>query len=155
MQRIRKFPSLRKCTAEAPEAPRIPFMHPIPRGSGVPGQNPPKNLPVLEDHLRAKFHSNPSSSLDFYREHPPIHSDTQTHCPLITRRCRVPAKWSIFLEHFISEYFFILNYESIFHKAKKTILSPRILFVCTQWPKYLLITWIIVLLVLDTLLIYF
>ena len=41
---------------------------------GVPGRNPPKNLPPLEDHLRAKFRPDPSSRLDFYREH----TDTQT-----------------------------------------------------------------------------
>ena len=57
---------------EAPEAPQTPFTHPEPRG-GVLGQ---KNL---EDHLCAKFHSDLSSGLDFYRE--------QTHKPTLPFMC--------------------------------------------------------------------
>ena len=67
-----------KRTVEAPEAPRTPFTHPVPGGVGVPGRNPPKNLPPLEDHLRAKFRPDPSSRLDFYREQ----TDTQTDIAL-------------------------------------------------------------------------
>ena len=32
------------------------------------GRSPPQNLPTLNYHLRTKFHPDPSSSLDFYRE---------------------------------------------------------------------------------------
>ena len=46
------------------------------RGVGVPGRNPPKNLLPLEDHLRAKFRPDPSSRLDFYREHTDRHTHT-------------------------------------------------------------------------------
>ena len=74
---------LPKRTVEAPEAPHTPFSYPGGwgySGVGVPGQPPPpKNLPTLEDHLRAKFHLNPSSRLDFYREH------THTQSPLSYR----------------------------------------------------------------------
>ena len=63
---------------EAPEAPRTPFTHPVPGGVGVPGQKKPKNLPPLKDHLRAKFCPDPSSRLDFYREHTDTQTDTQT-----------------------------------------------------------------------------
>ena len=45
------------------------FTHPIPRQGGGTGSKKTKNLPALEDHLRAKFHRNPSSGSDFYREH--------------------------------------------------------------------------------------
>ena len=67
-----------KRTVEAPEAPRTPFPHPIPGGGGYRVESPPKNLPPLEDHLRAKFRPDPSSRLDFYREH----TDTQTDIAL-------------------------------------------------------------------------
>ena len=46
----------------------LPLYAPHTREVGVPGWNHPKNLPALEDHLRAKFRPNPSSHLDFYRE---------------------------------------------------------------------------------------
>ena len=54
---------------------------PLPGGGwgGVLGQNSPKNLPALKDHLNAKFHPDLSSSLDFFREH------THQHCPLCIR----------------------------------------------------------------------
>ena len=45
---------------------------------GVPSRNPPKNLPPIEDYLRAKFRPDPSSRLDFYREQ----TDTQTDIAL-------------------------------------------------------------------------
>ena len=64
---------LPKCTAEAPEAPQTPFMHPVPRGWGYRVETPQESSP-LEDHLCAKFHPDPSSSLDFYRE------QTHRHC---------------------------------------------------------------------------
>ena len=51
-------------------------MHPIPRrGFRV---EPPKNLPTPKDHLHAKFHLDPSSSLDFNGEH----TDRHTHIAL-------------------------------------------------------------------------
>ena len=46
---------LPKCTAEAPETPCTPFMHPVPGGGGTV-LKPPKNLLTLKDHLLAKFH---------------------------------------------------------------------------------------------------
>ena len=58
---------LPKCTVEAPEAPRTPFTHPVPKGGGYGVKNPPRTFP-LEDHLLAKFHPDPSSGLDFFRE---------------------------------------------------------------------------------------
>ena len=76
-----------KRTVEAPEAPRTPFTHPVPRGVGVPGQNPPKILPPLEDHLRAKFRPDPSSRLDFYREHTHRQSPLLYRLAWVTRRC--------------------------------------------------------------------
>ena len=39
------------------------------QGLGVLGWNTPKNLPPLEDHLHANLHQDPSSVLDFYKEH--------------------------------------------------------------------------------------
>ena len=62
--------------AEAPEAPCTPFTDPIPGGGGMGSTPPPKNLPALKDHLCAKFHPDPSSSLDFSRE------QTDTHIAL-------------------------------------------------------------------------
>ena len=35
--------------------------------------NPPQIIPTLEDHLFSKFHQDPSSGLDFYREHTHTH----------------------------------------------------------------------------------
>ena len=64
---------LPKRTVEAPEAPRTPFTHPVPGGWGYRVETPQEPSP-LEDHLRAKFRPDPSSRLDFYREH----TDTQT-----------------------------------------------------------------------------
>ena len=50
-----------------PETTWTPLRTPFPGGGGT-GLKPPKNLPTLEDHLHAKFHQDPSSGLDFYRE---------------------------------------------------------------------------------------
>ena len=55
--------------AEAPETPFTPFKHPVPGGEEYWVDTPPKNLPTLKDLLLAKFHQDPSSGLDFYREH--------------------------------------------------------------------------------------
>ena len=43
--------------------------------------------PPLEDHLCAKFRPDPSSRLDFYREHTDTqtHRQTHRHCPLCIR----------------------------------------------------------------------
>ena len=45
---------------------------------GVPGKKNQEPSP-LEDHLRAKFHPDPSSHLDFYREQTDRQTDTHTH----------------------------------------------------------------------------
>ena len=58
---------------EAPEAPRTPFMHPVPGGWGYQVETPEEPSP-LEDHLPAKFRPDRSSRLDFYREQ----TNTQT-----------------------------------------------------------------------------
>ena len=75
--------NLSKCMAEAPEAPNTPFMQSVYPGVSRTGLKLPKNLPILEDHLCAKFRPNLSSGLDFYREQ----TDPQTHrhCPLKIR----------------------------------------------------------------------
>ena len=46
---------------------------------GGTGSKKTKNLPALKDHLHAKFHPDPSSGLDFYREY--THIDR--HCPFL------------------------------------------------------------------------
>ena len=75
---------LPKRTVVAPEAPRTPFTHPVPGGWGYRVETP-KNLPPLEDHLRAKFCPDPSSRLDFYREQTDRqtdrHTNKHTHTP--------------------------------------------------------------------------
>ena len=45
-----------------------PLYAPRTQGVGVSGQKNHKNLPTLEDHICTKFHPDPSSGLDFYRE---------------------------------------------------------------------------------------
>ena len=59
-----------------------PLYAPRTRGGGGTGSKPPKNLPPLEDHLRAKFRPDLSSRLDFYREHTDRHTDTHTDIAL-------------------------------------------------------------------------
>ena len=62
-----------KHMVEAPEAPQTHFTHPIPGGWGA-GLKPPQEPSPLKDHLDDKFHSNPSSSLNLYREQTPTHT---------------------------------------------------------------------------------
>ena len=63
-----------KYMVEAPEAPWTSFTHPIPKGWGYQVETPSRTFPPLEDHLRAKFHPDPSRGLDFYREQTNIHT---------------------------------------------------------------------------------
>ena len=54
-------------------------MHPVPGGWGYWFEIP-QEPSLLEDHLLAKFHPNPSSRLDFFREQ--TDTDTQTDIAL-------------------------------------------------------------------------
>ena len=72
---------LPKHRVEAPEAPRSPLCTPYLGGGGT-GSTPPRTFTPLKDHLHAKFHPDPSSSLDFYREQTDKETNTHTHIVL-------------------------------------------------------------------------
>ena len=54
-------------TDEAVDAPQTLFRAPLTPGVGVQGQNLSKNLSAIKIYSYAKFHSDWSDSLDFYK----------------------------------------------------------------------------------------
>ena len=78
---------------EAPEAPRTPFMHPEPGGVGYRVKKKPQEPSPLKDHLCAKFHPDPSSHLDFYREQ--TDTKTQKHTDIALYVLDVPIPISM------------------------------------------------------------